>query len=325
MPVNTTQRFMRKTVVLAKIEATYGTDATPAAADALLISEATLTYQSNNKTRDVIRPFLGAAEELVGDDNMQLSFTTEAPGSGTKGTAPPWGKLLRACGMAEVVTALTRVVYTPVSEAFSSLTMVFAVDGIWYKMTGARGTFELTAAIGETPKLKFTFTGRYDGLVGTTAVTASLGAWKVPLMVTNYNTGDFSLGATYAAGVISGGDPFASRGFSLNINNSVVYQPMLGANADRVLITDRQASGSVTLDLPAAAEGQFRADVRANTPRSFSFVHGTADGYKLSLYAPKAQFTNPQIVDQDGVAMTSMDLRLMPTDTGNDELYIISA
>lgn len=324
MAINNNQRYMRKTIVLAKVETTYGTDALPAANDALLISEATLTYQSNNKTRDVIRPYLGAAEELVGDDSMQLSFTCEAAGSGTKGTAPAWGKLLQGCGFAEVVTAGSRVTYNPVSEAFSSLTMVFCVDGVWYKLTGCRGTVTLDAAIGDTPKFKFTFTGRYDGLIGTTAVTASLGAWKVPLMVTNYNTGSFVLGGAYANGAVTGGEEWASRGFSLNIGNSVVYQPMLGANADRVLITDRQASGSVTLDLTAAAEATFRADVRANTPRALSFSHGTVDGSRLLIWAPRAQFTNPQIVNQDGVAMSSFDTRLMPS-AGNDELLIVSA
>lgn len=325
MAINTAQRYTRKTVVLAKIEATYGTDAAPAATDAMLISEATLTYQSNNKNRDVLRPYLGASEELVGDDNMQLSFTVEASGSGTKGTAPAWGRLLRACGFAEVVTAATRVIYNPVSADFSSATLVFWIDGVWYKLTGARGTFSFSAPIGDTPKLKFTFTGRYDGLVGTTAVAASMAAWKVPQMITNYNTGDFTVEPTYAAGVITPGEIWASRGIEINVNNSVVYQPMLGAGADRVLITDRQTSGSLTLDLSAAKEAEFRLAVRNNSTYKISFTHGNADGYRLSFYAPRCQFTNPQIVDQDGVAMTSMDLRLMPTDSGNDELLLICA
>lgn len=325
MAINTNQRYTRKTVVLAKIETTYGTDAVPGATDAMLISEATLTYQSNNKTRDVLRPFLGAAEELVGDDNMQLSFTVEASGSGAKGTPPAWGRLLRACGFAEVVTANTRVIYNPVSEAFSSATMVFWIDGIWYKLTGARGTVTFGAPIGDTPKLKFTFTGRYDGLVGTAAMAASMAAWKVPQMITNYNTGDFTVDPTYTAGVISGGELWASRGIDINIGNSVVYQPMLGTGADRVLITDRQVSGSLTLDLSAAKEAEFRQAVRNNSTYKVAFTHGNADGYKLSFYAPRCQFINPQIVDQDGVAMTSLDLRLMPTDSGNDELLLICA
>lgn len=325
MAINTVQRYTRKTVVLAKVETAYGTDSAPAAVDTMLISEATLTYQSNNKTRDVVRPFLGAAEELVGDDNMQLSFTVEASGSGTKGTPPAWGRLLRACGFAEVITAATRVVYNPVSADFSSLTLVFMIDGLWYKLTGARGTFSLGAPISDTPKLKFTLTGRYDGLVGTTAIATSLSAWKVPQMITNFNTGDFVVEPTYAAGVITGGESWASRGIDIDIGNSVVYQPMLGANADRVLITDRQASGSITLDLSAAKESEFRTAVRNNTTYRVAFSHGNADGYRLSFYAPRCQFINPQIVDQDGVAMTSLDLRLMPTDSGNDELMIICA
>jgi hypothetical protein len=97
---------------------------------------------------------------------------------------------------------------------------------------------------------------------------------------------------------------------------------MLGV--DRMLITDRAATGQVTLDLDVADEIAFRADVRANAPKPVSIEHGSADGKKLLIWAPRAQFSNPTIVDQDGVAMTQFDLRLLPTPpAGNDEFRIV--
>jgi hypothetical protein len=62
MAINQTQRFIRKTVILAKLEGTYGTEpASWVGADALLVSNVTLNYVSNNRNRDVTRPYLGAS------------------------------------------------------------------------------------------------------------------------------------------------------------------------------------------------------------------------------------------------------------------------
>lgn len=322
---NPTPRFIRKTVILAALEATYGTaPAFVPATDALLISDVELAYASNNKERDVIRAYLGASEELVGDDYVTITFSVELSPSGVVATAPAWGKLLRACGMAETTVAATAVYYSPVSIAFSSLAFMYYVDGVAYAATGARGTFELTMGIGETPKLKFTFLARYSQVspsVAANPVGITYAAFKAPLLVTNYNTGMLQIGASFnkATAVLTAGDTYASRGFNFNIGNNTAYQPMLGV--DRVLIADRKATGSVTLDLAAADEVQFRADVRTNKLRSLTFNHGTTVGAKVLVHAPAAQLTNPKIVDQDGVAMTSFDVRYVPV-SGDDEIVI---
>ena len=324
MAINSTQRLMRKTFVLAKLETTYGAAIALAATDALLASEMSLQYTSNNKARDVVRPYLGASEELVGDDYMTVSFTVEAAGSGAKGTAPAWGKLLRACGMAETVVTSTLVSYSPVSAAMESLTLKFHVDGVSYQLLGCRGTADFSMMISESPKIKFTFTGKTDANPVAEALAATQTAWKVPQMITNFNTANLKIGGALnsSTGAITGGDEYASRGLGVNLGNSVVYQPMLGA--DRVLITDRQVTGSITLDLSASDEAAFRGWVRANTTKSLSVEHGDADGKRIKLFTRNVQFSNPQIVDQDGVAMTSLDLRMLP-DAGNDELVVVAA
>lgn len=323
---NPNQRFIRKTVILAAVESTYGTAPVfVPATDALLISDVEMSYTSNNKERDVIRAYLGASEELVGDDYLTFTFSVEMAPSGTVATAPAWGKLLRACGMAETTVAAACVYYAPVSTTFSSLAFKYHIDGVAYEATGARGTFDLSMGIGDVPKIKFTFLARYNQ-ASPTAVANPAGltyaAYKAPLVVTNYNTGMVKIGATFnkVTGVLTGGDDYASRGFNFDIGNNTVYQPMLGI--DRVLITDRAAKGAITLDLAAADEVLFRTAVRANTLRTLSFDHGTVAGAKMLVHAPAAQLTNPKTVDQDGVAMTSFDARYTPT-SGDDEVFIV--
>ena len=81
-------RFIRNTAILAKIESTYGTDATPTeGANAILISNASITpLQAQNVKRDLIRPYMGNSEELLGAAYVEMTFDVELAGSGAAGT-----------------------------------------------------------------------------------------------------------------------------------------------------------------------------------------------------------------------------------------------
>ncbi len=315
-------RYIRNTAILAKIEATYGVDATPTgAANALLISNATVQVSANNVARDILRPFMGASEQLVGTRSVQMTFDVELAASGVAGTAPAWGPLLQGCGMAETITASTRVDYVPLSSSFPSLTIYYHIDGVKYAALGCRGTFELMMGIGERPMLRFSLTGLDGGVTATANPSTTLTAWKVPLVITDPNSGDVKLGGAYSAGVITGGTAFPSRGLSATLGNTVVYQPLLGGES--VLITNRDSTGKLTLDLTAAQEVTMRTDINANTLTSVSLEHGTVAGAKIIVFAPAAQRINPQVADQDGMAMLSADLRFTPS-AGNDELRIVA-
>ena len=54
---------------------------------------------------------------------------------------------------------------------------------------------------------------------------------------------------------------------------------------------------------------------------SLSLTHGTAAGNIVKIDAPRAQLFSPSYEDDDGVAMMSLSLSLVP-DEGNDELVI---
>ena len=99
-------RYIRNASILAKIESVYGTTPTPTGADnAMLISDFNINYQAQNVPRELVRPFMGGSEHLVGRVFVELTFNVEFASSGTAGTAPAYGPLLRACGFAETVTA----------------------------------------------------------------------------------------------------------------------------------------------------------------------------------------------------------------------------
>lgn len=317
-------RYMRNTTILAKVNASdYGTDAAPdGGANAILVSDCTITHIYDNVDRDLIRSFMGGSEQLVGTKHVSLEFTCELQGSGTAATAPAWGTLLRGCGFAVTTGLVTpaRVECNPVSPGLEDITIYYYLDGVLHKALGCRGNVEIGAGIGERPTLKFSFLGVDGGVTVAYPSSVTYTAWKIPVVVTAANVASFLLGCTYATGAFSGGTAACSRGLSVNLGNDVQYIPTLCEGVD---IVSRSATGTLSLDLDAAAEVAAMTAVEANTLTSIGMTIGSTTGYKVMIFCPYVQRTNPKYEEVNGRAHVSFDLRLVPGAAGNDEVRII--
>jgi hypothetical protein len=319
-------RYIRNTVILVKIESPSGTDAVPTgAANAMLVSEMSITpLDAKNIDRNLVRGYFGASEQLVGPASVKVTMTVELAGAGAAATAPAWGAPLLASAAGEgLLTTPNRVEYTPVSTALKTATIYYYDDGVVHKLVGSMGNCSLSAKVGDKPMLKFEFVGLDAGMAVASAV-ATLTAWKTPVAMTKANVVDITLGATYAAGAISGGVVYPSTGLDLNFGNVVNFTPML--SSETVDITDRQSSGSIELDLTAAQEVSMMAVVKANTTQSLALTIGTATGNKILIHAPACQLSNPKKVDLNGKRLIGYDVRFVPTPagSGNDEWRIVS-
>jgi hypothetical protein len=316
-------RYFRNMVILAKVQADVGTYEAPAAAtDALLISNATIGYDDQIVERDYLREFFGAAEQLIGDSPVNIEFEVELAGSGTAGTAPAWGKLLRACAFAETVSAGAHVIYNPITSDQESLSILYAVDGVTHRVKDARGTATLSIAPGSKASLKFKFVGIEqadpEALANPSGVVMT--AWKAPLPVAADNTGHILIGGTYAAGVVTGGTALPSIGVDLDLGGSVEFMALMGSS--EVDITGREIKGTAKMRLEAAAEVTMFTDAKAVTTKSVSFKHGVGAGKIVQCYAPACQFGRPKYENAQGRLAVSVDMRLCPV-SGNDELLII--
>lgn len=305
----------RKTAILAKIETTYGTDATPdAAADAVLLASLTPTpLNSETVDRNLIRSYLGASEKLLTGQSMQFEIEMEVAGFGTAGPTMPtpgYDALLRACGLSSTVTAGTSVVYAPVSSAFDSVTIYWEEDGVLYKATGCRGTLTMDFSARGIPTYKITLTALYSAHADDTVGTPDTSAYVTPVAVNAANTTGITLDSFVDAVLTE---------FSIDLGNQVVYHNYPGST-NNVRITDRSASGKLTVLSTKVADYDWLAKVKAETLINFSLTHGPATN-QIVVTAPKMQLTNPTRGDADGVSTTSFDLVLNP-DAGNDELTI---
>lgn len=321
-------RQVRNTAILAKLETTYATDPVPTGgANAMLVSNQQITPLENNLVnRDLVRPFLGGSEQLVGTRFKRVQFDVEAVGSGTAGTAPAWGPLLRACGMAETLTATTRVDYLPITSSMESVTIYYYDDGVLHKLLGARGTFTLNLKEGEIPKFSFNFMGIDGGDTAAANPSVTLTNFLTPEVVVDANSGDVTIGATHSssgAPALTGGTSYPSLGIeNIDIGHAVNFQPLLGG--ETVEITDRQAVAKLMLDLTAAQEVSFAATVKAASTQSVGLQHGTVAGRKLLVFMPAVQLSNWGKGELNGKRLVTYDMRINPS-AGNDELRIVTS
>ncbi|WP_439685104.1 Phage tail protein [Cupriavidus oxalaticus] len=305
-------KVMRKALILAKLEVTYGTDAVPtAAANAILVRNMSVQPVTGEFVpRDVIRPYLGGDEQLPAAIYATANFEVELAGSGTAGTAPKFNGLLRACGLSETVTASTDVKYAPTSSAYESTTIYYYLDGLLHKLTGARGTVVFALNAKQIPVAQFAFTGLCLPVTDA-ALPASpdFSGFRTPQVVNYVNTAAWSLH----------GFTGACEALSIDLGNTVGYRNLIGL--ETVELTDRNTTGSATLELPPIATKDFPGIIRNGTTGALSITHGTVAGNKVTFDAPKVQLNNPQYQDSEGSVFLQASLSLVP-DAGNDELVI---
>lgn len=318
-------RYTRNTILLAKVESPYGTDATPTGANAMLISKPSLNpLQAQNVPREVLRGFMGGSEHLVGSSFQECSFDIELVGGGTAGTAPAWDDLMLACGWASTATVGVRVDYTLVSTGMSSVTLYWYDDGLLHKLLGARGTVTIKKLSGGIPVLSFNFKGLYSAASAASNPTPTLTGFKTPLVVNEANTADLTFGGTHTlviAPAITGGTAYPSKGIELMLNNKVEHDALLGGES--IEIGDRDASCSFELELTAAQEVTFMTAVAAATLTTVGLIHGTTAGYKSLLWLPFVQRISPTKKEgASGKRMVGYEGRVVPS-AGNDEARLV--
>ena len=320
-------RIVRNTAVLAKAEVTYALDPVPTGgANAMLVSNLTINpINATNVSRDLIRPYLGGSEQLLGTKFVEMAFDIELVGGGTVAVAPAWGPLMLACGMQEVVTATFRVDYIPKSSAFGSATIYWYDDGVLHKATGCRGTFTIDMGVGKRPVMSFKFTGIYASPTAVSNPAVTLTAWKTPMVVTDTNTQDTMFGGTHTTTVapaITGGTAYPSQGLMLDMGNTVNFNAILGG--ETVDLTQRAVTGKVVLDLTAAQEVSLMGAVEAATLQTIGLIHGTVTNQKVMIWMPGVQLYNPSKVDVNGKRMVGFDLAVTPL-VGDDEIRVITS
>jgi len=289
--------LVKKSVLLVKPEVTYNVDPVPDAAnDAVKVENLSFGPASQKMVEQAnVKNTLGKEKSLFGTYLMQVSFDVLVKGSGTAGTAPEYGPLLRACGLSETIVALTSVTYAPASEDLESAAIYIYDDGKLYKLTGCTGNVAFAGEAGGAGKFTFTITGHAASRSDAALVSPTLDATEAPIIKSAGFTID-----TYAA-VISA--------LNFDMGNQVIMPPDINASDGFgvIQITDRDINGTIDPEDVLIATNDFIADWEAGTEMALStgVIGGTA-GNQFQISMPAVSYRDASLGDRDGIRTMSL-------------------
>lgn len=303
----------KRKVILLKNEATPGVDAAPVpATDALLVQNfrfrpLVLVYDDRNY--DV--PYFGNKGRLVGGQYSMCSFEIEMAGAGGAVDAiPKYGPALKSCGLSQTVNATISVVYAPITTGEVFSTIYFYQDGKLHKMLFSHGNLEMRWAAGQKPLFAFEFIGLHVAPSDAALVVPTLTGFTKPLVVNNANTTPFTVHGF--AGKI--------RELSIAVGNVNVYRNL--PNSEAIRFVDRVSRGSVRMEDELVATKDWYTSIKNGTLGAIAVTQGTAVGNRVKVDAANVQATEPELDEEDNIAMIRMGLELQPTAAGNDEFSI---
>ncbi|MCE5334268.1 MAG: hypothetical protein LLG06_06730 [Desulfobacteraceae bacterium] len=305
--------FTRKTVVLAKIETTYGTDSVPtSSANAIPVQDLAIKPAGDAVERRNMKSSLSPLQFRRGAKNVDVGFKTEMKGTGTFGALPAWGwegVLFRACGMSETVGSETGIAYAPVSTGFESCTLYVYRDRIFHKVTGCRGSFSIVIEAGKPAMAEWKFKGIYVSPADADPAAQTFSSVLPPI----------AAGANFSIG---GYSPVVQK-FTVDINNSIAERRSIssGNGIAGFEITGRKPQGSFDPEVVAEASHPFWSNWESAAPLEASLLVGTTAGNRFTIGAPALQYREISYTDKDGRSVYQVPFSLAMSG-GDDELTL---
>jgi len=307
-------RRFRKLALLHKLETIYGEDAEPVAANAIIGTNVTVTpIEGQEVSRDLMLPYMGSQGVVLAGIYGRVEFDFELAGSGTPGVAPKWGSLARAAGMAETITANTKVDYTIVEDAIESGSLYFISDKVQHVLLGGQCNIAPTWTPSGIPRFRCTYLGLLGEITDLGAMPAVTKAgWITPVTVSKANT-EMELHG------------WASVAESLALDLGNVLTPRFLIGDEKILISDRNSTGTAVVEAKSLAEINWfeLAGVGdgIKTPGALSITHGKAAGNIVEVTAPAVEIGRPTQGQTNGIVNYSLPLSLCPV-AGMDEFKI---
>lgn len=292
----------RKTVLLAKLHASASDPVPAVGANEIEIYDLDINPVFEKVQRKPLRASLSPLPMQKSKMLWELEFSTEAKGSGTRGTAGRLSALLQACGLVETASAGSSVFYKPGAP---SKTVAFYVyrDGLLFKVLNAVGTGVLEVEAGKIPMIKWKFRGTYalptDASLPTPVYETTIGplAESTQTQISAY------------AGVI--------RKYTVDFGVDFLDRPSVNAAGaiEGVSISGRSPKITALMEAVLRATEDVLSEFDADTLIDFQSVLGGTSGNILTISASqKAQYSDLKITNENDILMYDIGLDLNGTD-----------
>jgi hypothetical protein len=179
--------------------------------------------------------------------------------------------------------------YDPRSDGFESMTIYGYFDGLKHVVTGAYGTFTITANAGEYATAKFTYTGQYHDPTDADVPDATYETTNPPVVqLAQLTLDDFR--------------PVVNA-FTFDQSNSIIERSDVSSpdGFNGVRITDRAPKGGIDPEATLGADYNFWTKFASSNYISFSMVIGSDVGNTILINAPQVQYTGMSYNDRSGL------------------------
>jgi len=277
-------KFWRKKVILFKLESSYGVDPTPTgSANAVQATQVSLTpMDGNDLDRGLDFAWLGRSETIPDQLTVQLDFRVELAGSGSGGTAPAWGPLIKACRFAETVKASTGAntiaASPPVDVGTPEGGFTYAVGDPYVGNHGRLVTLACTTG-GASATAEFTVSAPADGSVAAYSQTG----------VVMTDSGSFALGGGATI------TPTVTGSFTIADTFTIALEPARVEYAPNSTEAHASATMYINVDGTLFKALGARGNVQVMIERGLPYLHFVMRG----LFSPAADAALPTAVLTD--------------------------
>jgi len=297
-------------LIAMKVESTYGVDSSPAGANALMAQDITIReLEGDVAQRNNYRGFLGAQGSIRLNTYVAVEFYMELSGSGVADTAPYYNGVFLATGHAEVITAATKVDYSPVSENLDSFSLYYQKGEHRHACLGVRGSLELEMGTKQLPRLKFTGFGLYVAPVKTALAGVDFSGIRKPLKWTKETVSTLTMHGVTLNGAM----------FTFSQGHSPEFLALTGE--EEIICPARDSKITVKFREDDVSVQNWYEEVRANAAGAFAMQHGvdvTNEGDIFEFNAANAELDSLQSSFEQGISYLTAGLSLVPTSKNSE-------
>jgi hypothetical protein len=209
---------------------------------------------------------------------------------------------------------LAGALYTPATDDLSTLTMRLYWDGIVHLLTGAMGTWKMTAEAGGVGMIEWTFTGNYN-TPGNVSFPVLLSQNVIPPLVENLD-----LVWPHQAGF----SLLYSGSFNIDWGNQIAVRRDTNSaqGMHSVYVAGRNPTGSMTPEVSAGLSTSFASRWEGGNTGALSAEFGNANGNRVIFSSTAAQITSIAYGDRDNIRTYDIGLGFRRL-AGNDEMTVL--